>query len=148
MADIEFNIAKGMIAYYGGQAGTGNAALILVPMEASGLETDATLKDYDTLAAILASTNTEQTTMGRKTITSVTVTVDDTNDRVDITFADPVWTSATGNAVGALVLCYDSDTTAGTDANIVPISKHDFSVTPNGTDITAVKSGTYVLRAS
>lgn len=136
MGDIEFNISKGRTNYYASQAGTGNAALIVVPIESSGLETDATLKDYDTLSAILAGTNTEQTTMGRKTYTSVTVTTDDTNDRTDADFANPVWTGATGNAVGALIVCYDPDTTTGTDADLIPLTKHDFVVTPDGTEIT------------
>ncbi|MFC5946581.1 hypothetical protein, partial [Micromonospora harpali] len=66
MADITFNIAKGRVNGYAAQVGTGNAALILVPLEATGLE------DYDTLAALLAGASNEQTTMGRKTITAAT----------------------------------------------------------------------------
>lgn len=147
MADFVFNIAKGKVAYYSTLPAT-NDALIVVPIEATGLEADATLKDYDDLAALLAGTSNEQTTIGRKTITSVTVTVDDTNDRVDIDFADPVWTAATGNALGALVICYDADTTAGTDANLIPLTKHDFAVTPNGTDLTGVVATSGLYRAS
>lgn len=147
MANICFNISKGRIAYYASLPVT-NDALIIVPLESSGLVTDATMTDYDTLADILAGTTNEQTTMGRKTAASVTVTVDDTNDRVDIDMADPVWTAATGNAVGALVVCYDPDTTGGTDADLVPLSKHDFVVTPNGGDITGTVAVGGFLRAS
>ena len=137
MGNVAFNIGKGKIAYYA-ELGAANDALIAVPLETTGLESDATLIDYDTLDAILAAANNEQTTMGRKTLASVTVTVDDTNNLVKIDAADIVWTAATGNNVNALLICYDGDTTAGTDANIVPLFKYDFAVTPAGGDVTAV----------
>ncbi len=130
------NVSKGRFAYYATLPAV-NDALIVVVLEATGLESDATLKDYDTLAALLAGTTNEQTTMGRKTASGVVVTVDDALDRVDVAQSDIVWTSATGNQVGALLVCYDPDTTGGTDADLIPLSKHDFVVTPDGTDITA-----------
>jgi hypothetical protein len=136
MADFTFNIAKGLEAYYASLPAA-NDALIMVPLEATGLEADAVLKDYDNLQVLLAGPTNEQTTMGRKALATVTSTVDDTNDWRDIDFADPVWVAATGNGVGAVLVCYDPDTTGGTDADIVPITKHDFVVTPNGGDITA-----------
>lgn len=136
MAEIVFNVAKGREAYYASLPGT-NDALVAVPIETTGLEADAVLRDYDTLSALLAAANNEQTTMGRKVLTGVTVTVDDTNDWADIDFTDPVWVGATGNPVSALIICYDPDTTTGTDADLIPICKHDFVVTPNGGDITA-----------
>lgn len=136
MGDIAFNISKAQVGYYAGLPGSSDA-LIIVPIEASGLESDPTLADYDTLAAILAGSNNEQTTMGRQTLTSVTMTVDDTNNRVDIS-ADPAsWSAASGNPVGAVVICYDPDTTTGTDSTLVPLSKHDFVATPSGGDLVA-----------
>lgn len=147
MADLIFNIAKGMIKYYASLPATDDA-LIVVPLESSGIEADATLKDYDDLASLLAGSSNEQTSLGRKTVNSgIVITVDDTNDRVDIDAPDQVWTATSGNAVGALLWCYDGDTTAGTDANIVPVSKHDFSFTPDGTDVTAVVAAAGLLRA-
>jgi hypothetical protein len=91
-----------------------------VPIETTGIESDATLKDYANLSVLLAASNNEQTTIGRKTATGVVATVDNTNDWVDIDADDPVWTATSGNAISALLLCWDGDTTAGTDANIVP----------------------------
>lgn len=135
MADIVFNIAKGKMAYYASLPAA-NDALIVVPIQTTGIETDATLRDYANLSTLLAASNDEQTTMGRKTLAGVAVTVDDTNDWVDITAANPVWTAASGSAVSALIICYDPDTTTGTDADLVPLTKHDFVVTPNGGDIT------------
>lgn len=137
MADFVFNIAKGKVAYYAGLPAASDA-LILVLLETTGLEADSTLKDYDDLAALLAGTSNEQTTMGRKTVTaSVTVTVNDSTDSIAADFPDQTWTAATGNAVSKLLVCYDADTGAGTDSAIIPLTAHDFTVTPDGNDIIA-----------
>jgi hypothetical protein len=98
-----------------------------VLLKSSGLESVATLKDYDTLSAILAAANDEAdfTSYVRKTLSSVTVTVDDTNDRVDVDCADPVWTVGSSQALGMLVICYDPDTTGGTDADLIPLVMDD-----------------------
>lgn len=135
MADIVFNVALGKVAYYASLPAA-NDALILVPIEATGIVTDVIMRDYHDLGTLIAGASNEQVTMGRKTLAAVTVTVNDVNDRVDIDSADVTWTAATGNPVAALVICYDPDTTVGTDADLIPLSKHDFAVTPDGTDLT------------
>lgn len=135
MAATVFNIAKGKVAYYAGLPAA-NDAIIAIPLETAGLESDATLQDYDTVSALLAGATNEQSTMGRKTAASVTVTVDDTNNRVDVDCADITWTAATGNACSRLLFCYDPDTTGGTDADLIPLVVDDFVVTPAGGDIT------------
>ncbi|GGV45797.1 hypothetical protein [Streptomyces spectabilis] len=140
MANIVFNTALGYLKRYAEQVGTGNAALIIVPLETSGLEADSVLRDKDDLAAVLSGTTNEQTTMGRKTVTACTVTVDDTNDRLALDIADQTWTAATGNAISKLLICYDADTTSGTDSTIVPLTLHDFSITPDGSDVSATIS--------
>lgn len=138
MANGVFNVAKGRVATYAGLPAT-NDALIVVPIETTGLEADDTLNNYDDLAALLAASNNEQTTMGRKTVSaSVTVTVDDTNNRVDIDMPDQTWTAATGNAISKLLVCYDPDTTTGTDSTVIPLTYHDFVITPDGSDVVAV----------
>lgn len=136
MADFVFNIAKGRVAELAALAAA-NDAIVLIPIETTGLESDATLRDYDTVAALLAASNNEQSTMGRKTLASVTVTVDDSNDRVDVDAADVTWTAATGNAISKLITAFDLDTTGGTDANLVPLTAHDFVITPDGSDVVA-----------
>lgn len=138
MADFVFNIAKGKIAYYAGLPAT-NDALIAVLLKTSGLETDSTLKDHDNLSVLLAGTSDEATftNYARKTLGSVTVTVDDTNDRVDLDCADFTYTTAGGadnTAVSKLVICYDPDTTGGTDTELVPLTAHDCVFTPDATD--------------
>lgn len=148
MADFVFNISKGLIAYYASLPAASDA-LIVMALETSGLESDAVLKDLDTFTAVVAGATNEQTTMGRKTVSaSVTVTVDDTNDRVDIDMPDQTWTAAAGNPISKLVIGYDNDTGAGTDANIVPMTGHDFVATPDGTDLVAVVAAAGFARAS
>jgi hypothetical protein len=153
MADFVFNIAKGRVHQLAKNVDDGSPAasrLIAVPIETTGIEADATLKDHNDLSALLAAANNEQTTMGRKTIAAadITITVDDTNERVDIDINDLVWTGATGNAISAIVICYDPDNAAGTDADLIPLTKHDFVVTPDGSDITAQIAAAGFYRAS
>src|SRR5215211_8913369 len=102
--DFTFNNAMGRLRTFA-ELPAANDALIVVPIETTGLEADGTLRDYDDLLALLAGASNEQTTLGRKTISaSVTVTVDDTNNRVDIDTPDQVWTAGTGNAIAKLLI--------------------------------------------
>lgn len=142
MANIVFNIAKGRVAELYNRVKSNDptdSAIILVPIETSGLESDATLIDVDTLAALIAGTTNEQTTMGRKTLTDADLAAfpapDDANDRMDLSLPTVTWTAASGNAISKIAVCYDSDTTAGTDTNIVPLTMFDFVQTPSGADI-------------
>lgn len=147
-----FNVAKGRMRQYydsvqqnlviatGPIQSTANSALIIVPLETTGLEADATLNNYDDLLALLAASNNEQTTMGRKTVTDAALSAsaqDDTGDWLQLAIPDQTWTAATGNAIAKLLVCYDGDTTAGTDANIVPLTAHSFDITPDGSDVLA-----------
>lgn len=141
MADVVFNIARGKTGYYA-TLPAANDAFIVVLLKSSGLVADATMVDYDTLAAVLAGASDECdfTNYARKSVTSLTPTVDDTNDRLDIDMADQTWTSAGGasnNTVGAMLICYDGDTTGGADTDIVPLVKLDFSATTDGSDLVA-----------
>lgn len=145
MAAFTFNVAKGKIRAYA-ELPAANDALLVVPLEAAGLEADAALKDYDDLAALLAGASNEQVTLGRKTVTSITITVDDVNDWVDIDLPDQVWAASAGNPTGALLFCYDADTTTGTDASVVPLTKHDWATVPDGSDIQATIAANGILR--
>ena len=141
MADGVFNIAKGKAGYYATLPAASDA-LIVVLLITTGLQADATLADHDDLSALLAAANDEATftNYARKVVTSAPGTVDDTNNWLDVTMSNLVWTSAgggTNNSLGKLIVCYDSDTGAGTDANIIPLTYHDFVATTDGTDLTA-----------
>lgn len=153
MANIVFNISKGRgVEFYNRVKSNdpANSAFILVPIETAGLEADATLIDADTLAAVLAGATNEQTTMGRKVLTDADLAAlpapDDANDRYDVSLPTTTWVGATGNPISKLLLAYDSDTTAGTDTNIIPVLMFDFVMTPSGADI--IMTGGTVLRAA
>lgn len=153
MADFQFNIVKGQIKQYLQNVDLGspaNSRIIAVPIETIGIEADATLKDYANLSALLAGTSNEQTTMGRKTLAAadITLTVDNTNDWFNADYSDIVWAAATGNAISALIFCYDPDNTVGTDVDLIPLTKHDFVVTPDGSNITAQIAAAGIVRSS
>jgi hypothetical protein len=106
MANIVFNIAKGRVVEYYNRVENNDpstSALILIPIETSGLESDATLIDKDDVSALLSGATNEQTTMGRKTLTDSDLAAlpapDDTNDRYDVSLPTVTWTAASGNAI-------------------------------------------------
>jgi hypothetical protein len=153
VANIVCNIAKGRVVEYYNRVKSNdpaNSALILVPIETSGLETDSVLIDKDDLAAFLSGATNEQSTMGRKVLTDADLASlpapDDTNDRFDISLPAVTWAAATGNAISKILVCYDNDTTSGTDSNIIPLCMFDRAETPSGSDI-VLSSGVF-YRAS
>jgi len=138
MADGVFNIAKGLIGYYSGLPAA-NDALLVVLLKASGLEADDTLNNHDNLSVLLAAANDEAdfTNYTRKTLASVTWTVNDTTNLADGDAADFTYTSAggaTNNSIGKALVVYDPDTTTGTDTTVIPLSYHDCVFTTDGTD--------------
>lgn len=146
MADIVMNIAKGRVAEFYIRIDTNdpaNSAFIMALLASSGLETDAVLRDKDDFAALVSGTTdfATNTGSGRKTLTDADITAfapDDTNDRVDLDIPDQTFTALANDGtggIGAVVIGYDNDTTAGTDSNIVPCTKHDFAITPDGSDV-------------
>jgi len=154
MADFVFNIAKGRVAELYNRVDSNdpaNSALVIVVAQAGS--TNGTLRDLDTLATVLAET-AEVTNSGyaRKVLTDTDLAAfaaDDTNDRVDLDFADQTWTAVgAGTGWARIFVCYDSDTTAGTDANIIPLTSHDFAVTPDGSDIVAQVNAAGFFQAS
>jgi hypothetical protein len=150
MADFVFNIAKGRVGqiYNTVQAGTTPASsLVIVALLTAGIVSDAAMKDIDDLGTILSGATDEATNVGyaRKAITSASgqatfaLSVDDGNDWVLLKLPDQTWTgvAASPGAWSKLLICWDSDTSGGTDTNIVPLTAHDFVVTPDGSDIVA-----------
>ena len=156
MADFVYNIAKGRVAELYNRVDSNdpaNAVLLVVIVNSAA--TDATLKDLDTMALIESDANTAEVAnsgYARKTLTDSDVVAfapDDTNDRVDIDIPDQTWTAvAAGTAWTDLLVLYDSDSTGGTDSGVVPLTQHDFAVTPDGSDITAQIAATGFFRAS
>ena len=145
MANFVFNIAKGSVAGYYQRVKSNdpaNSAIVAVVLATTGLETDAVLIDAATLAAVVAGTTNEVTNAGyaRKVLTDVDLAAfaaDNVNDRVDLDIADLAFGAITaGDGWSKLVLCYDPDTTLGTDADLVPLCAYDAVLVPDGSALT------------
>ena len=158
MAAKVANIALGKVGEYAARVNANdpaNSVLVLIALRSTA--TIETLQDFDTLAAIIAEANTDEVTnSGYARIVldqtaGITVTVDDSGNQNTVDFPDQTFREVReGDRWAFLVLGYDSDSTSGTDANIVPCCIYDFVVTPNGGNIGVVvnASGAYVARAA
>jgi hypothetical protein len=142
MANIVFNVAKGRVVELYNRVESNDpstSALILIPIETSGLEADATLIDADTVTALLAGATNEQTTMGRKVLTDTELASlpapDDGNDRYDVSLPEVTWAAASGNAISKIVVAYDPNTGAGDDDDLIPLTMFDAAATPDGNDL-------------
>ena len=155
MASIEFNVAKGRTVELYNRVQTNDpatAGLVIVLLKTA--EADATLKDYATLAALLAGTNAEAdfTNYARKVLTDADIsafTTDNANDWNVIDIPDQLWTAAGGttdNTLAAYLVCYAPDT-GGADSTFVPLLKFDFVKTTTGEDLPAVVSPDGLHRA-
>lgn len=145
MADGVFNIAKGAFAEK--IRDSASACLILL-LKAN--EAEATLRDRADVAAILANGSTEAdfTNYARKTGLTATITVDNTNDRVDVDIPDQTWTSAGGaanNTLTKLIIAYQE---SAADSGRVPLTHHDFAATTDGSDLTAQINASGFARAA
>lgn len=141
MANIVFNIGKGRIIELYRRvrnADPATCALVLVPIEATGVEADAVLIDTATLAAVVAGTTNEQTTMGRRVLLAADLAAlpspDNANNRYRVSLPTVSWANATGNAISNIVVCY-RNATADADSVIIPLTMFDFVQTPSGATI-------------
>lgn len=158
MANFVFNRSKGRVTEFAERVNANdptNAIFTIRVLATSGVESDATLIDKDTFADVVSGATNEVTNSGyaAKTLDNatggITVTYDDTNDRVDVDIPDQTWVGvAAGDGWNDFVTNYDSDSTSGTTANEVPMTLHDFVVTPDGSDITAQIAASGFYRAA
>jgi len=150
MSDFTFNVALGReVEFYNRVNSNDPAASALkgVVLRAAALEPDATLKDYATLGAILAAANDEATNTNYARVVwtdteLANYTVDNANDETPLFLPTPITFTniAAGDIWAKFLVCYDGDTAAGTDTDIIPITAHDLLyqgsyVTPNGSNI-------------
>jgi hypothetical protein len=142
MADFIFNIAKGAFVE---KFRDGSANGIVLLLEAA--DTDDAMRDTDTVQALLATSANEadDASYGRKTGLTGTITVDDTNNRVDVDLPDQTWSALEGDAITDLVVAYQE---SAADSGRIPLSLHDFSVTPDGSDVQAVFNAAGFARAA
>lgn len=157
MGNFVFNCSKGRVAEMYNRVDTNdpaNSALVVVGLATSGLESDATLIDLDTLAAVVAGATNEvtNTNYARKVLTDSDLSAmapDDTNDWMQIAIPNQTWSAvASGDGWSKLLVCYDGDTTGGSDSNVIPLTAHDFVIVPDGSDIIANFATNGVYRAS
>jgi hypothetical protein len=159
MADYVSNQAKGKFAEWAARVNANdpaNSVLVVALLAEEGVESDATLRDKDNFEQLVAgatnfATNTGSTRKSLSDSGGITITVDDTNDRTDVDMPDQTWTALANDGTGKIsdvVIGYDSDSTGGTDANVVFGTQHDFAITPDGSDVTLVVAELGFFRAS
>jgi hypothetical protein len=150
MANFSFDVALGReVELYNrvNDSDPTNAVLVLVALAHAGLQADAVLRTHATLSALLAASNNEVTNPGyySRIILDDTdlaaYTVDTTNHLINLPLADQTFIGIeAGDSWSKLLICYDPDSTGGTDANIVPMCAHDIRISgapavPNGNNI-------------
>ena len=146
MADLVFNISKGAFAEKVRDAGTNVFIMLLKANEAEATLIDRT--DVADLLVEVGNIEADFTNYARKEGLTGTVTVDNTNDRVDVDVPDQTWASAGGatdNALTKLLVCYEE---AAADATLIPMTHHDFTVTTDGSDVTVQINAAGFARAA
>lgn len=137
MSAIQFNASKGREVEFYNRVDTNdptNSALIMAIIATGSADGLAGLRDFATFSAIFAGGYTEATNTGysRKTLTDSSLsayTVDNTNNWILLTL--PLQTFSTisaGSNWDMVLIGYDSDTTSGTDANVVPITAAELRI--------------------
>lgn len=132
MANFVFNVGLGKVA----EKAADGATLKLLLLKAAAA--DATMKDYDTVSALLGDagvTEADFTNYARATLASITVTVDDAGDAVEVDCADVVFSSAGGasNNTCTDAIIYEEVTN---DADSIPLVCLDAAFTTDGNDVT------------
>jgi hypothetical protein len=130
------------------------STFVIAILATAGLESDATLKDKDTFADVVSGTTNEVTNSGyaRKVLTDADLLAwapTDASDVWDLDLPDQTWTAvAAGDGWSRFVVNYDPSSTGVTSSVMVPLTFHDFVVTPDGSDITAQIAAAGFFRAS
>lgn len=154
MANYVFNISKGRVGEFANRVKVGDPAASRLFMIA--LSTDvaqATAQDVADFAALVTAGAVEATNAGytKKTLTGAdiaTQAMDTAGDKYWVDLNDQTWAAVTaGGAWVALVVCY-SAVTAPTNLQMVPMTHHDFAVTPDGSDIVAQIAATGIWQAT
>jgi hypothetical protein len=147
MGNVVINRSKGRVTEFAERVNgndPANSVFLVALIAATGVESDATLIDKDTFTDFVSGATDFATNTGgtRKSIDNtggITITYNDTSDRTEVDLPDQTWTALANDGTGAIsdiLTGYDSDSTGGTDANVLPMTLHDFSITPDGSDVT------------
>lgn len=121
----------------------GGDNIIVVLLQSSGLQADATLNNYTFLSQMLAGGNTEATftNYSRKVLAAadLSVSVNTSTGVTTVDALDQVWSAAggaTNNTMGAICTCY-RPTSGSLDSAVLLLTKHDFATTTTGGALTA-----------
>ena len=154
MADLVFNISKGRVAELYNRVDLDDpAAADFVIAVITASEADGTLQDDITFAGVIAGATAYVTNSGYaiKVLAGGDLTAmapDQGNDRMDLDIPDQTWTGvAAGDGWNDFLTGYDPIGTQ-VDGNMIPMTLHDFVVTPDGSDITAQIATAGFFRAS
>jgi len=156
MGNFVYNIALGRAVELYNRVDSNDPAaseLVVSVLATSGVESDAVLKDKDTFAAVVSGATNEVTNSGyaAKVLGDADIVAfapDDTNDRTDLDIPDQTWTGVgAGDGWNDIVISYDP-VGSQTTSDMIPLTQHDFVVTPDGSDITAQVAATGFFRAS
>lgn len=157
MANRVFNVAKGMVNAYHDRvvrSDPATSALLLIILQSC--EDDDALDDYATISALLASAGNVEadfTNYERKVIAGSQISlssVDNTSNQRSADFSDQIYSLAGGvldNALLKLIVCYEPNTSSGTDADLVPLTHHDFVATTDGQNLKATVNAAGYFRA-
>jgi hypothetical protein len=121
----------------------GGDNIVVVLLQSSGLQADATLNNHTSLSQLLAAGNTEATftNYSRKVLAAadLSVSVNTGTGVTTVDAVDQVWNAAGGalnNTLGAICTCY-RPTSGSLDSAILLLTKHDFATTTTGGALTA-----------
>jgi hypothetical protein len=149
MANLVFVRSSGRVTEFAERVNgndPANSVFEVAVLATTGIESDAVLRIKDDFASLVSGTTNYVTNSGYavkvldNATGGITVTYDDTNFRTDVDIPDQTWTAvAAGDGWNDVVTGYDPDSTAGTttDSSVLPMTLHDFVLTPDGSDITA-----------
>jgi hypothetical protein len=151
------NYALGSIGYYWQQAQDTAADIGVLLLSAAGLEPEDTLRDYLTVAALLASTNDEPTFTGytRKTFPQPVQQVDTATNQLVLTSsaAAPIvltWPAApAGSVIGKVVMYFDPAPGSSNDTQKIQLWGGTVNIVTDGSQptVTIPPSGIAIARS-
>ncbi|MCW2904200.1 MAG: hypothetical protein JWO67_6465 [Streptosporangiaceae bacterium] len=131
----------------------GSDAILVILLKSTGLVADATMKNYATVAAVLAGGNVECdfSNYARKIFTTgLTITVSTGASTATLSMSNYTWNAAGGaanNTIGKLITAY-RPTSTSTDAQCIPMTYHDCTATTTGSDLLVSIASTGLALAS
>ena len=158
MGDDVFNISKGKVGELAQRVLDNDPATAVLAVHLwTGAISDADLIDLDFVASIEAAGDAAEsiaTAYVRKLVTdsgeNLLVTVTDASDKLEVDFDDITWTAignGTNSVLTRLTVHFDGPGT-DVDATVPNLCFFDFSVTTDGSDITAQLDATGFFRAT